>query len=93
MGKWSVAEAKQRLSALLRTAAKEPQTILSRSRPVAVVVDAETFEQFKAWQAARRAPTLAEAFDELRSLAASEDYVLPRPKRRDRRNAFVGARR
>ena len=91
--KWNVAEAKQRLSELLRTAAKEPQTILSRSRPVAVVVGAEAFEEFKAWQAARRARTLAEAFEELRSLAASADYVLPLPQRRNRRNAFAGARR
>ena len=90
---WNVAEAKQRLSELLRTAAKEPQTILSRSRPVAVVIDAEAFEQFKAWQAERRARTLAEAFDELRSLAASVGYVLPLPERRNRRNAFGGARR
>ena len=90
--KWNVAEAKQRLSELLRTAAKEPQTILSRSRPVAVVIDAETFEEFKGWQAARRARTLAEAFEELRSLAASSDYVLTLPKRRDRRNAFSRAR-
>lgn len=91
--KWNVAEAKQRLSELLRSAAKEPQTILSRSRPVAVVVDAEAFEQFKAWQAARRARTLAETFDELRSLAASEGYVLPLPERRNRRNAFAWSRR
>jgi prevent-host-death family protein len=93
MGKWNVAEAKQRLSELLRNAAKEPQTIVSRSRPVAVVVDPEAFERFKTWQNAQRARTLAEAFDELRSLAASEDYVLSLPERRDRRNAFAGARR
>ena len=90
--KWNVAEAKQRLSELLRTAAKEPQTILSRSRPVAVVIVAETFEEFKGWQAARRARTLAEAFEVLRSLAASRDYMLTLPKRRNRRNAFSGAR-
>ena len=35
---WKVAEAKQRLSEVLRCAAREPQTIYSRSRPVAVVV-------------------------------------------------------
>jgi prevent-host-death family protein len=93
MGKWNVAEAKQRLSELLRSAAKEPQTILSRARPVAVVVDPARFEEFKAWQSARRARTVAEAFEELRSLAASVDYELPLPERRNRRNAFAGARR
>ena len=86
--KWSVAEAKQRLSELLRTAAKEPQTILSRARPVAVVVDAETFEEFKAWQQGREARTLADAFDELRSLAAGDDYALTLPRRRNRPDGF-----
>jgi len=86
--RWSVAAAKQRLSELLRTAAKEPQTILSRSRPVAVVIDPETFEEFKAWQTARRARTLAETFDELRALAAPDHDVLRLPRRRDRSNAF-----
>ena len=91
--RWSVAQAKQRLSELLRTTAKEPQTILSRSRPVAVVVDVESFEQFQAWQAARRARTLAEAFDELRGLSAPASYALKLPKRRNRRrNGFDKAR-
>lgn len=93
MKRWNVAQAKQRLSELLRTAAKEPQTIVSRSRPVAVVVAAETFERFEAWQATQRARTLAEAFEELRALAASDDYVLPLPERKNRKNAFAGARR
>jgi prevent-host-death family protein len=93
MRKWSVAEAKQHLSEVLRSAAKEPQRILSRSRPVAVVVATEAYERFEAWQATQRARTLAEAFEELRSLAASADYVLPLPERVNRRNAFAGARR
>jgi len=90
--KWSVAQAKQRLSELLRTSAKEPQTILSRSRAVAVVVNVESFEQFQAWQSARRARTVAEAFDELRTLAASADYAVKVPRRRNRRNAFSRVR-
>lgn len=93
MKKWSVAEAKQRLSEVLRNAATQPQAILSRSRPVAVVVAAEAFEEFAAWQATQRARTLAEAFEELRALAASDDYVLALPERKNRRNAFAGARR
>jgi prevent-host-death family protein len=56
---WKVAEARQRLSEVLRNAAQEPQTIYRRSRPVAVVVAGETFEEFKAWRAERRARTVA----------------------------------
>jgi prevent-host-death family protein len=65
---WKVAEARQRLSEVLRNAAREPQTIYSRSRPVAVVVAVETFEEFRVWQAERKARTVGAAFAELRSL-------------------------
>lgn len=88
---WNVAEAKQRLSEVLRSAAQEPQTICSRSRPVAVVVAGETFEEFRAWQAERKARTVGTAFAELRSLAKGSGYVLAAPGRRDRRNTFSKA--
>jgi prevent-host-death family protein len=84
--KWSVAQAKQRLSELLRSVDKEPQTIFNRSRPVAVVVGPDTFARFKTWQSEREARTVAKAFDELRSLAASSGYVLRLPERKDRKS-------
>jgi len=85
---WSVAEAKQRLSELLRSAAKEPQTIENRSQPVAVVVALDAFREFAAWRAQRRARSVGEAFAELRSLAAGSGYRLVLPRRRDRRDGF-----
>ena len=88
---WKVAEAKQRLSEVLRSAAREPQTIYSRSRPVAVVVAGETFEEFKLWQAERKARTVGAAFAELRSLTEGSRYVLTVPGRKDRRNVFSKA--
>jgi prevent-host-death family protein len=87
---WSVADAKQRLSELLRRAAKEPQTIENRSRPVAVVVSAEAFQEFDAWRASRQARSVADAFAELRSLAADSHYRLELPRRIDRRDGFSG---
>jgi len=81
---WNVGAAKQRLSEVLRRAVQEPQTICSRSRPMAVVVAGETFEEFRAWQAERKARTVGAAFAELRSLARSSGYVLAVPKRKDR---------
>jgi prevent-host-death family protein len=86
---WNVAEAKQRLSELLRKAAREPQTILNRSRPVAVVVDPETFEEFRAWRQARNARSVADAFAELRALGGAASAITALPKRKDRRNAFA----
>jgi prevent-host-death family protein len=87
---WSVAQAKQRLSELLRRAAKEPQTIENRSRPVAVVVSAEAFQEFAAWREARKARSVADAFAELRALAAASRYRLVLPKRSNRRDVFSG---
>lgn len=88
---WSVAAAKQRLSELLRNAAKEPQTIENRSRPVAVVVGAEAYLEFEAWRARRKARSVGQAFAELRSLAAGSRYKLQLPRRRDRRDGFSGS--
>lgn len=88
---WSVAEAKQRLSELLRNAAQEPQTIENRSRPVAVVVAPDEFLEFEAWRARRRARSVGEAFAELRSLATGTGYRLELPLRRNRRDGFSGS--
>jgi prevent-host-death family protein len=88
---WSVAAAKQRLSEVLRQAAREPQTIENRSRPVAVVIAADTFAEFQAWRARRQARTVGDAFAELRALTARTGYRLAPPRRRNRRNGFTGA--
>jgi prevent-host-death family protein len=90
---WSVAEAKQRLSEVLRNAANEPQTIKNRSRAVAVVVSADAFEEFEAWRTARNSRTVGAAFAELRSIAGEAGYTLPLPPRRDRRDGFSGSRK
>lgn len=90
---WNVAEAKQRLSQVLRDAVQEPQTIYSRSRPVAVVVAGKTLEEFRAWQAERNARTVGTAFAELRSLARGSGSVFVVPRRKSRRNEFSKALR
>jgi prevent-host-death family protein len=87
---WSVSQAKQRLSELLRSAAKEPQTIENRSRPVAVVVSAEAFQEFAAWRETRKTRSVADAFAELRALAAASRYRFGLPKRSNRRDVFSG---
>jgi prevent-host-death family protein len=48
VAKWSVAEAKAKLSEVLSRARQEPQVIESRGRPMAVVVSVEGYEQLKA---------------------------------------------
>jgi prevent-host-death family protein len=85
---WQVAEAKQKFSEVLRATTTEPQLIFNRGRLVAAVVDAQTYEAFRAWCEQQR-PTLAEAFISLRQLCAEEAYTLDVPTRQDRRNTFV----
>ena len=86
--RWSVSEAKQRFSTVVRSAASEPQLIFNRDRLVAAVVDGDTLEEFEEWRRRRRA-SLGERLAELRRIAEEEEYVLALEERRDRANAFV----
>ena len=88
MAKWKIAEAKQRLSEVLRAAEDEPQEILNRDRLVAAVVDAETFRAFDTWRRGKRRP-LAAAFAELRKICSEDRYRLPVRRRRDRKNPLT----
>ncbi|MFQ5740888.1 MAG: type II toxin-antitoxin system Phd/YefM family antitoxin [Acidobacteriota bacterium] len=88
---WKVAEAKQKLSQLLRATSREPQLIYNRDRLVAVVVKAETFAQFEVWEKSRHESSVGEAFDKLRRLCAAENYTLEPLPRHDRANAFEEA--
>lgn len=91
MTRWRIAQAKERFSEVLRKAAQEPQLILHRDRPVAVVVDAEQYRDFEAWRQQRRRPSMADAIAELRRICTAERYELEIPARGDRRNEFVEA--
>ena len=79
---WNVAQAKQRLSEVIREAAREPQTIYNRNAPVAVVIAAEELAESSAWKQNRREQsTLAKEFDRLRELAAGDPDPLLEPDR------------
>jgi len=87
---WNVAEAKQRLSEVLRAAAAEPQRIYNRRRLVAAVVDGETFEAFSRWAERSAKRSIGEEFADLRRICAEEGgWKLPSPDREDRPNAFA----
>ena len=86
--RWSVSEAKQQFSTVVKSAATEPQLIFNRDRLVAAVVDGETLEEFEEWRRHRRA-SLGERMAELRRIAEEEEYVLTLGERRNRANAFV----
>ncbi|MEH2042619.1 type II toxin-antitoxin system prevent-host-death family antitoxin [Nostoc sp.] len=88
---WRIAEAKQRFSELIHAVSKEPQLIYNRNQLVAVVVEAEMFEEFLTWRKQHEKISLGDVFKELRQIAAEEDYILEVPSRQDRPNPFADA--
>jgi prevent-host-death family protein len=93
---WNVAQAKQRLSEVIREAAHEPQLIVNRNRPVAAVIAVEELAAYRAWKAEKAAQqaapqTLFDAFAELRQLMINAGFEdgLEIPSRTTRPNAFV----
>ncbi len=77
---WNVAQAKQRLSEVIREAAREPQVIYNRNQPVAAVIAAEELAAYRAWKNSNK-PSLIEAFDAMRALANGDPDPLPEPNR------------
>ncbi len=86
--KWSVAQARQRFAELLRKAQSEPQAIYSRGKLVAAICGADADEDIQKLLDQAKGSSISDAFKNLREIAASEDYKLMLPKRRDRRNPF-----
>lgn len=91
---WNVAQAKQRLSEVIREAQSEPQLIYNRDTPVAAVIAAEELAEFQTWknaQAATSRKTLGDEFAELRQILIEEglENGLEIPPRVDRPNAFL----
>jgi len=86
---WKIAEAKQRLSELLRQAADEPQEIANRERVVALVLGEKDMRDFLEWREAQRGESLAGALAEAQRICAEDGYVLPLEPRRDRLNAAL----
>lgn len=86
---WNIASAKQQFSEVVRLTAQKPQAIYNRDKPVAVLISAEEYEQFKAWQAQRQRPSLTALYADIRAiLAADGDDGIELPPRTDRPNPF-----
>ena len=85
---WTIAQARQHFSQVVKDAGQEPQLITNRSRPVAAVLDAETFQEFQQWRQRRR-PSLFDSLQELSRICQAEDYSLVVPERLNRPNLFT----
>lgn len=88
--KWSTVAAREQFADLVRATAEGPQSVYSRDRLVAVVVDPATFQAFEAWRTAG-GPSLAESFAAIRALAEGDDPCLRVPDRSNRANPFEDA--
>ena len=89
---WNIAQAKQQFSEVVRLSIQEPQAIYNRDKPVAMLVNAQVFEEFQQWHTRQHEPTLSEQFGEIRAaLQADPSAVVDLPPRSatQRRNAFV----
>ena len=69
---WNIANAKQQFSEVVRLTAEEPQAIFNRDKPVAVVVSADEFEEFRKWREQRQKPTMTALFAEIREILSAE---------------------
>ncbi len=86
---WSVAQAKQQISRLVKEAKLEPQWISNRGHMVAAVLGAEEAREYLAWRQTHGRKSLAERFRDLRSLCEHESYTLEIPPRTNRENPFA----
>ncbi len=88
---WNIATAKQQFSEVVRLTVEEPQAIYNRDKPVAVMVSAQEFDEFRKWREQQRKPTMTEMFDEIRALLIAEgaEDGIEIPPRTDRYNPLV----
>lgn len=86
---WKIEDAQQRFGELIQAVEQEPQLIYQQNQLVAVVVEAQTYQQFLQWQQQQAQRSLSQAFAELRQICEEEDYTLDIPGRRDRSNPFA----
>lgn len=86
---WSVGEAKQQFSEVLRRSEEEPQLIYRRNRLVAAVVRVDDAEQIPG--EAAKASSVGEFVRANRDRIRGLGFVLPRTNRRPRRNDFLKA--
>ena len=82
MKKWKISEAKARFSVVVEEGQKEPQAILNRDRPVAVLMGYAEYEELSRLREEARRPTVSELLDELREIDGEGDPVIPPRKNR-----------
>ncbi len=91
---WNIDEAPQHFTEIIAAVSQNPQLIYHHNNLIAVVIRADLFQEFLAWQgtqtqAVNPPHSLAHAFAELRQLCAEEGYTFEIPTRQNRPNPFT----
>jgi len=76
---WSLQDAKNRFSAVVEAARREPQTVTKHGRPAVVVVDAAEYQRLRTLDRAQ-----APSFAEMLLAMPQDDEVFPRASVRPR---------
>jgi prevent-host-death family protein len=82
MSRWSIAEAKARLSELVEKATEEPQEITNRGRDVAVVVAKDDWDAMLAGRSAEARTPMQRFLELTEALKQKGDLTLRVPRRR-----------
>ena len=80
MKKWKISEAKAKLSELIELGHKEPQIIMNRDNPVAVLISIEEFNKFEEFQQTSCRPSVGELLTELQEINLEEDDLVTEPR-------------
>jgi len=89
---WSIAEAKQQFSEVVRQAKEAPQLVHNRGTLVAAIINPSTLNDIESWQKQVNQTTLAREMAELRQLMQAEAVEgLTVPPRSNRTNPFADA--
>jgi len=63
---WTIENARQHFSELIDYAAQEPQAVFNEQQIVAIVIDAQMFEEFEQWRLRQpKKRSIADAFEEM----------------------------
>ncbi len=82
---WSVADAKNQLSEVIRRAHDEIQFIYRRGELSAVVLSPDEFKELDTLKKVNNKETIGSAFEAIREAAQESGYVIPIAKRTNRR--------
>ena len=89
MRTWTITDAQDRFTDILRASSQEPQFVYDQNNPVGVVLDFSFYTRLMNRRVHQPRPTIAELLDELSEIQKSEAVELEVPTRQDRPNVMV----